>query len=478
MNKNEKAFLVLFLFSVFSGSLLQGMIDPDLFWHIRAGNDILEKQNIVLPDSWNYLFEGKLWVNQQWLIQIVYSFLYKYGGLSLLFYFKAFISSLIALFVFLSIKRDNLFTAYLTTTTIIYVIGKYFLMRTQLFSFLFLAILIYLLEKMEPQKRFIPLIFLYVLWANIHAFFGLGLLSLGMFVSFKIFRQLYQEKSFSPLFKKEHIYQIVSVPLCTFSTLLNPFGIKIYKTAETIFSHKQVTIISEWLSVWKYPLISTITFYLFFALLIFLSILFIEKIKAEYVGIALPLILFGFYSMRILPFSVIASAPLLSSLIQELYIALKVKKEQVEKIIPLFVTFLVMFSLSSITFRLKNPLSIPDTICREDYPVGAVSFMKENNLKGKIFNAFDWGGFLVFSSKDFKTAIDGRTAVLLFPNGYIEEWRDTVDLKTGWREKFERGSPDYALLHSDYFLSSELMQSKDWQLLYSDSISVLFGKRK
>lgn len=474
----KDSFLILFLSAVFCASLLQGMVDPDLFWHIRGGSDILENGKIVLPDSWNYLFEGKLWVNQQWLVEIVYAFLFKLGGLSLLFYFKAFVCSLIALFIFLSIRKENLFVSYFSTAVAIAVIGRYFLMRTQLFSFLFLAILIYFLEKKSPEQRFIPLIFLFALWANIHAFFGLGLMALSMYVSFNILSQFYKEKSLSPLFKKENIYQVLSVPLSTVATLLNPFGIKIYQTAGTIFSHKQDTLVSEWLPVWKYPLLSNLIFFLFFALLIFLSILFIEKIRVEYVAISLPLIIFGFYSVRVLPFSVIASAPLFTFLLNELYSILKIKDEQIRKVAPIFTAFLVLLSLSSLSYRLTNPLHIPDTVYREDYPVGAVSFMKENNLKGKIFNEFDWGGYLVFSSKDFKTAIDGRTAVLLFPNGYLEQWRDTVDLKEEWKENLEKGSPDYVLLFSDDFLASQLMQSNDWKLLYGDSISILFERKK
>ncbi|MCX7830068.1 MAG: hypothetical protein N2445_03285 [Acidobacteria bacterium] len=478
MTKNEKLFLILFLSAVFCTSLLQGMIDPDLFWHLRAGNDIINNQKINLPDSWNYLYEGNSWVNQQWLIEIIYAFLFNLGGLSLLFFFKSFVCSLIALFIFLSIKKENIFVSYLTTAITIAVIGRYFLMRTQLFSFLFLAILIYFLEKTEPHKRFLPLIFLFALWANIHAFFGLGLLSFGMYISFKILTDIYKSRSISPIFKTENLLQIANISLCALATLINPFGVKIYQTAGTIFSHKQDALISEWLPVWKYPLMSNMIFYIFFAILIFLSILFIDKLKLEQVATALPLVIFGFYSVRILPFSVVASAPLLSFLLTELYFFFKLQEEQTQKISPIFIAFLVMLSLSSFTYRLTHPIHIPDTVYREDYPVGAVAFMKENNLKGKIFNEFDWGGFLVFSSKDFKTAIDGRTAVLLFPNGYLEQWRDTVDVKQGWKERLEKGSPDYILLFSDDFLSSELMQQNEWQLLYGDSISVLFGRKK
>jgi len=66
--------------------------------------------------------------------------------------------------------------------------------------------------------------------------------------------------------------------------------------------------------------------------------------------------------------------------------------------------------------------------------------------------------------------------VLLFPPGYLEEWRDTADVKAGWNERLERGSPDFVLLYQDDFLSMELAQSPAWRLLYADEISALFGR--
>lgn len=470
-------FLLLFLFAVFCGSLLQGMIDPDLFWHLRGGSDILESGKIVQKDSWNYIYEGKEWVNQQWLTEIIFAFLYKIGGLSLVFYFKGFVCSLIALFVYLSVRKKNPIVSYLTTAIVVLVIGRYFLMRTQLFSFLFLSILLYLLEKVELRKRFFLLIFLFALWANIHAFFGLGLLTLGFYILGDILTQFIKTKRFSVFFSKDSLIQYSSAILSALATLSTPFGIKIYLTSHSLFSQKQETLVSEWLSVFKYPLASNMIFFIFFALLIFISILFVEKIKLYQVLIALPLIIFGFYSVRILPFSVIASSILFSSMLNELFNYLKVKEELSFKLEPIAITLLLAFSLTSLSFRILNPIYVGDTKYREDYPVGAVAFMKENNLKGKIFNEFDWGGYLSFSSKDFKTAIDGRTAVLLFDEEDLVKWRDTVDLKENWKQHLERGNPDFILLYSDDFLTNNLMQSNEWQLLYADSISALFGRK-
>ncbi len=101
-DRSRAGFVVLFLFAVFSVSLLQGMLDPDLFWHIRAGQDILEKGKIAIEDSWNYLYGGKVWVNQQWLVEIMLALLFNAGGFTAVFIFKGLVAAGAAYFVFKS----------------------------------------------------------------------------------------------------------------------------------------------------------------------------------------------------------------------------------------------------------------------------------------------------------------------------------------------------------------------------------------
>lgn len=474
--KNRLSFLI-FLFS-FSVSLLQGMIDPDLFWHIRGGSDIIENGKIVLKDSWNYLFEGKEWVNQQWLIEVIFASLYNIGGISLIFFFKGIIAGLIGLILFKSFERVDKSVSFISTIIVISIIARYFMMRTQFFSFLFFSILFYILEKLPFQKRFIAIPPLFVIWANSHAFFGLGLFSLTLFVLGEILLKLLKVKSFTPIFQRDNIINLLLIPISFLSTLFNPFTYKIYMTAKSLFVQRQETLISEWQPIWKYSLSGNLPFYSYILILIFLAIILYDKIKLKYLFTTFPLLLFGFYSVRIMPFAIINSFLLFSSLFFETIIYLKINKEKIDSVIQILAILILILSISAISFRLTHPLFIPDTKYREDYPIGAINYLKSNNLKGKIFNEFDWGGFIVFSSKDFKTVIDGRTAVLLYPEDYLLKWRDIVDAKYGFEEKLKEGDPDFVLLYSDDFLAMALSQSSDWEMVYGDSISVLFKRKR
>ena len=56
--------------------------DPDLFWHIRAGNDILA-QGLPRVDWYSYTMPNFLWVDHEWALQVPMALLERLGGLRL-----------------------------------------------------------------------------------------------------------------------------------------------------------------------------------------------------------------------------------------------------------------------------------------------------------------------------------------------------------------------------------------------------------
>jgi hypothetical protein len=62
-------------------SLFRGfyLAEPDILWETRAGQDILKTGHIVMPDTWNFLIHGKLWLPNSWLWDVVLAQFYKFG---------------------------------------------------------------------------------------------------------------------------------------------------------------------------------------------------------------------------------------------------------------------------------------------------------------------------------------------------------------------------------------------------------------
>jgi hypothetical protein len=66
------------LFTFYRGSVLLG--DPDTLWHIAVGRWIIEHRALPFHDPFSYTFQGKLWVPDEWLSDVIFASTYKYFG--------------------------------------------------------------------------------------------------------------------------------------------------------------------------------------------------------------------------------------------------------------------------------------------------------------------------------------------------------------------------------------------------------------
>ena len=66
--------------------------DPDLWGHIRFGQDILETGSIVQIDRYSYRTGDQPWINHEWLSEVIFAFLYDRWGAVGLVVFKVLLS--------------------------------------------------------------------------------------------------------------------------------------------------------------------------------------------------------------------------------------------------------------------------------------------------------------------------------------------------------------------------------------------------
>lgn len=466
------AFLGLFLAASLCAVNLQTMVDPDLFWHLRAGKDIVEAGHPVLPDSWNYLFGGKVWVNQQWLTQILMVSAFQafgYGGLVLL---KDLVAAGVVLLILATFRDKPEPVRFLCAGVFVAVTARYFLFRTNIFSFLGMAALLFLLERVGPRKRLPALVLLFAAWANIHALFGLGLLVLGIYAGVRWFQA-------GRVWTRDLLWEWASVPLAASATLVNPFGTKVWETAIAGFGQPETFLVTEWWPMWKYPVLANVGFYALFILLATLFAFFPKRPHLPSLVSYLILAALAVRSVRFAPVATLPALPLLAGLLEQgvRWAEGRGWEARGRKLLPALCAGLVTFSVVATNWNMAHPIVTPHKVTRQDYPVQAIRWMKVRGLTGKIFNEFDAGGYIVWSLPGAKTFIDGRGLVLLFPWGHMTAWKETVDLAPGWRNRLNQGRPDYVLLYADDYLSQQLLADPEWIILYRDSLHVLFGRR-
>src|SRR3989338_9315109 len=153
----------------------KAFIDPDFGWSLRLGEFIF-KNGIPKTDPFSYTMPSYPYVDYEWLIHLgmikIYS-LFGYTGLALIFTVIAISAILI------SIRGTDIKFIPLQILFASAVLFSYFGIRSQVITWLFFAIVCKISLDLKLWKKFKYLFpFLFLLWANMHGGFIVGLLVL------------------------------------------------------------------------------------------------------------------------------------------------------------------------------------------------------------------------------------------------------------------------------------------------------------
>ena len=111
---------------------------------------------------------------------------------------------------------------------------------------------------------------------------------------------------------------------------------------------------------------------------------------------------------------------------------------------------------------------------REDeiFPSQAVEILRNDNDPGKIFNEYNWGGYLIWHLRSYQVFVDGRTD--LYGDEIIGEWSDILNASPGWENKLEKWDVDYLLMRS--YWPVLLVLGDEWKEIYSNDTTILLRK--
>jgi hypothetical protein len=119
------------------------------------------------------------------------------------------------------------------------------------------------------------------------------------------------------------------------------------------------------------------------------------------------------------------------------------------------------------------PLAANQTAFRQNMPVDAVTFIKQQTPPGRLFNSYNWGGYLLWELPEYPVFIDGRTD--LYNEQVISQWFQVVEAKPGWQEVLDRWHVRLILLEPGTPLIGYL-ENAGWQELYQDDVAVVYAR--
>lgn len=473
-------FVLILLAGIFIAAT-QPVEDPDFWWHLQTGKQIIETGTIPHADLFSSSVIGKTWITHEWLTEtIVYLIYDRLGMVPLIVFFSAIITAAFYLAFLCAPECSRPYTAGFVVIVCAAASAPLWGVRPQMISLLLMSVFLYLLDKYEKDRKvksLIALPLIMILWVNLHGGFILGIGIIGIYLGGNLLTLLWRIRR-NRIAERDSWHSILyltgTVVLCVIATLINPNSYKILiYPFQTLFDPAMQQYIVEWFSPDFHNLI-----WLPFGVLVLALIGFgmAGKTSVSITHILLMIVatVAAFRSVRHIPLFAIAVAPILSELIAPF--AKFPSGSEAGK--PFFrwlnslLILAVLISAGVVILRLPKEQIKKES---ETFPTGAVTWLLKNQPEGKLFNSYTWGGYLIWRLfPDYPVYIDGRADV--YGAEFINDFVSIYSVEDDWEQTLDATGAGLVLVEDDCGLAKALQQSSQWHEVYQDDISVIFQK--
>lgn len=485
----EKYFLWLFwcVFTLFLFSYaIRPIYDPDFWWHLKSGETMIRNGGLLQFDPFTFSGDGvvsareALILKGYWLWQITAYGLYTLFDFNGIFLLNFFTVCMMAAVVIAQMRRQRLnhaLMALLLSLGFYLLSATYSLERPQVISFLMAAILLVLLARVRDGGQLgWSLSLLMMVWANLHGGFVVGDLILLCFAAGAVFEYRHD------LERLRHILLWVVVALI--ASLFNPNGALVFRELFNFHNSDLMAGVTEYQSTWvrfqsgsRSMLVLWVLIFLY-AVGVWIS----RRLYWPELIVALFLAVFSMKYARNIGFFAVAMLPAIGFSWQQ-----GLSRWQ-GKFLPLLS---LMVSAGCLVFLLGFPYSSWQERqglgpVKAIYPENAIDFLHKSGLQGKMFNSYEYGGYLLWRlAPQIKVFIDGRG----MEAKVFDDWKKISAAsaeRVDGRREYERLLDYYAI---DYIiqpiydnsgrvqpLMKEILNKPEWSPIYLDTYVYIFAR--
>src|SRR3989344_2985603 len=475
------------IFLVFS-LLFVGYFHPinamtqDLGRHLLLGEIITQTGQVPKTNLFSYTYPDFPFINTHHLSEVIFFIIFSAFGSTTLLVVMTILMLIAYMLLVYGAKRFTKNVALISAASIIYlpILFERTDLRPEIFSFLLTAIFVVLLFRY--REKFTPFIFalipLEILWTNLHIYFPIGLILIGLFFLDAIV------KNQKNILSKPVLVLLLVLTGTSIGTLINPNGLSGALYPLHVFDNYGYAIEEN-------------------QNIFFLQSLGFQKPSFPYFIIAVPLLWFSlFLTLRksrlidwllaviftVLALSAVRNFPLFvfATFIPFVYSAsLLYEKLSKTRMIAnkRFKILAVILVMGILLLQIKGIVAKKGIGAKEVAGAkNAASFFEQNHLRGPILNNFDIGGYLIyrFYPKE-RVFVDGRPEGYpkeFFQNTYIPMQQDEA-VFAKQDEKYHFNTIFFS--HTDQtpwaaaFLKS-IVNNSHWRVVYLDDTAVILVK--
>jgi hypothetical protein len=462
--------------------------DGDLPRHILNGNLILQTHEVATTDMFSFRTVGHPSYPHEWLSQVIFAAASQWLGLSGIILVTALIIMLTWCMVYYETMRQSksFFVSLLFTALAVAASQIHVLPRPHIFTYLMTAIWIISLEQIDEgrPRAWWSLPFIMLLWVNLHGMFVIGIIIWGIYLAGDFLD--HPSTAWFSTAKAKALLAGGTLSLAT--TFLSPSGPQIWTAITSLGSNTYITSrIPEYQSA-NFHLPETWPFILILFFLIIGAARTTEKLSWTQSLLAVAFTGLALYTSRMIPLFAIVVAPIAAKALagwrqneyhQSRFFVIERNIHSINVLSDGLVWILVLILAVSIHFSSGkgiDPENRGNTFEEPFFPVRATKWLQNHPPSGRMFNEFDWGGYLLLNLwPEQQIFMDGHTHI--YGEKLTREYEQVVTLDAGWEEILENYNIAWVIVRANTPLADALSTSSNWVISYQDQTAIIFTEK-
>jgi len=441
--------------------------DPDLWGHVLFGEQMLRSGSVAKIEPYSWTASGQPWINHEVLAEVALGVAHRLAGgtgILLLKMLVGFASLAIALRLALE-KLDSAWkpVAWVMAALAVVEISFGFAARPQIFTVLGLAIEFWLLRRAyEGKWRWaLALPALSLVWVNTHGGVVAGVAL--MFIA-----------AAGNFWDRRGGWPVALGAIASAAALLvNPWGLALPQSIIEADTWNRSDIL-EWRATplgWDHAAM--------FILLALAIVSFALSRRARATWEMAVCGVLGFLAVRTVRHTPLFSLAALAFAPPHLADVIDRCHESFSRLLGLLQTRVMAFVLAvssaamlmaAFFLHKENPFTMEAP--RDEYPLGAIRFIREHDLTGNALLFFDWGEVSLWELPKVAVSMDGRMDTCYSRELIEEHWKfyngEAVDKKI-----LDLDRADLALLPRNLAGTAELAKRAGWEAVYVDALAAV-----
>jgi hypothetical protein len=462
------------------------LFDPDLGFHLKAGQWIVQNHQVPSKDTFTYTASDHDYLDIHWLYQVLLYSFYQLGGYSLISLVDG---GCVLILLFLTWIRLRLTDAprwmcVLLLTMVLLGIENRFWGRPETLSCILMSLILWILElrTLREKDLLFLLPFIFIIWANIEGLFAVGWGIVGIYCVANLLQSSKPDNKF-------FFYSALTISACLINpyffrglvfpfTLLNSIGSDVFRQAIEEF-RSPWTMGGSLFAVPETFLIYYKSFCFFLVLLI--AVTFRKRKIREYL---LVVVFFGLsvMALRNIQLFLLACAPLAATCWKEVA-GDRFRKFQDMTFGRSLAAWIFTLILLGLCLRVATGAYYASDRRLDRFGLGlqtdcvqAGEFLASYHLDGKMINHFNAGGWLDWQAPQ-KTFIDGRLEVM--GEELFRELKESSAPGRLWLliKKYQPDIIVFSPLDGGIQWIQDLQKMPDWRPVYLDGNNVIYLRK-